>query len=565
MVNPSVTAMPAHDMPAANILVVDDTPANLHLLLKMLSAQGYQVRPVADGALALTAAQLEPPDLILLDIKMPDLDGYEVCKRLKADRRTCDVPVIFLTVLDDTIDIVKGLVLGGVDYITKPFKAGELMARVERQIQLRSLQKQLVEKEQFLRSIYDGVEAAISILDVLDDGQFRIAEVNETFLRMSGLSQASLIGADLKKFLSPEVIRRNHQVCLETGQPVTREEPVELHGQTTWWLSTHTPMSDQHGHIYRLIGTSVNITARKQAEMQLAERTQELSQTLATLKTTQAELVRSAKMAALGNLVAGVAHEINTPLGTAIMSASTLGNATRDMFSDLAKDELKRSAFENYLDIAADCSHLILSNLERAGGLVQSFKQVAVDQTSLQLRTFKLKPYLQEVITNLTPKLKHTPHRITLTGDDTITLYSYPGALAQIITNLIINSLTHAYPTHQPGQLCIAIHQQLATVILSYSDDGVGIPESNLSQIFEPFFTTARHQGGSGLGLHLVYNLVTQKLQGTIAVTSHANIGPQNTGSHNTDSHNTDSHDTERGTTFILTLPSRVSDPHPVG
>ncbi|MEM9165231.1 MAG: response regulator [Cyanobacteria bacterium P01_F01_bin.4] len=149
----------------ASIMVIDDTPANLRLLLKLLTEQGYRVRPVAEGALALTAAQLDPPDLILLDIKMPDLDGYEVCKRLKADARTRDIPVIFLTVLDEVIDVVRGFELGGVDYITKPVRSRELLARIDNQVRLRSLQKQLMAQEQFLRGIYDGVEAAISVMD----------------------------------------------------------------------------------------------------------------------------------------------------------------------------------------------------------------------------------------------------------------------------------------------------------------------------------------------------------------------------------------------------------------
>ncbi|MGD1866699.1 MAG: response regulator [Phormidesmis sp.] len=549
--------------PSADILIIDDTPANLRLLMSVLTEQGYRVRPVTNGQLAIDAAQLDPPDLILLDIKMPDLDGYEVCDRLKSDERTRDIPVIFLTVLDDVVDIVKGFELGGVDYITKPVRTGELIARIENQVQLQSLQRQISAQEDFLRSIYNGVEASISVLDVSEDGQFRIVEVNDTALRMSGLSRTQMIGTDLRQLLPPEIIRRNHQACLETGSSVMTEEPVELHGKTTWWLSTHTPLRDNKGDITRIIGTGINITDRREAELQLAERTAELSQTLETLKNTQSDLIRSAKMAALGNLVAGVAHEINTPVGTAIMTASTLENASQEISQNLTAGNIKRSSFESYLSVATECSQLILNNLQRAGELVQSFKQIAVDQSSLHKRTFVLKPYLQEVITNLTPKLKLTPHQITIVGDEDITLSSYPGAIAQVITNLVINSLTHAYPDGQAGHLNLTLSSESPNsetssqtslsqtdiesyTQITYSDNGCGIPPENQNRIFEPFFTTARAQGGSGLGLHLVYNLVTQTLEGTISVT-----------------HQPQPHQPQQGTTFTITLPNRVSRPQP--
>ncbi|MEM9091343.1 MAG: response regulator [Cyanobacteria bacterium P01_F01_bin.53] len=525
----------------ASILVADDTPDNLRLLLRILSEAGYEVRPVTDGERAIAAAQLDPPDLILLDIKMPGMDGYEACRNLKADERTRDIPVMFLTVLDDVVDIIKGFELGGVDYITKPVRTGELLARIENQMALRSLQQKLIEKTEFLDSIYNGVEASISVVDVLENGQFRVAQVNDTALRMSGLTREQIEGLDLRQLMSEETIRDNHQACIDLGVPITREASIVIQGETVWWLSTHTPLRNEQGKIVRLIGTGINITDRKQAELQLAEKSEELYNTLETLQSTQTDLIRSAKMAALGNLVAGVAHEINTPVGTAITTASTLENATKAIMADLTTDNLKRSSFESYLAVAAECSQLILNNLNRAGELIHSFKQVAVDQTSLQARTFALKPYLQEIITNLTPTLKKTPHRITLSGSNNITLHSYPGALSQIMTNLIINSINHGYP-HPPGQpepighLRIVIHHQPGEVVLQYSDDGQGIEPDDQHRIFEPFFTTARDLGGSGLGLHLIYNLVTQTLQGRIQVAS----SPGN------------------GTAFTLTLPDRL-------
>ncbi|MEH2296427.1 trifunctional serine/threonine-protein kinase/ATP-binding protein/sensor histidine kinase [Nostoc sp.] len=276
-----------------------------------------------------------------------------------------------------------------------------------------------------------------------------------------------------------------------------------------------------------------NATLYNTLEQKVTERTQELSQALKDLKVTQKQLVESEKMAALGGLVAGVAHEINTPVGTSITVASTLADETRSFIRAVEQGQLKRSVLNNYLEIAKESTDLILSNLNRAGELVQSFKQVAVDQTSLEHRTFFVKQYLEEIVISLNPKLKQACHTLIVTGDETLTINSYPGALAQIFTNLVMNSLTHAYQLHESGQLRIQVKPEGEAIVIQYSDDGCGIPPENLNKIFEPFFTTARQKGGSGLGLHIVYNLITQKLQGTINVHS----------------------EVEKGTLFTVTLP----------
>ena len=252
----------------------------------------------------------------------------------------------------------------------------------------------------------------------------------------------------------------------------------------------------------------------------LEQRTIEVSQTLAELKATQKQLVESEKMAALGSLVAGIAHEINTPVGTSITVASTLADETKFFLSQVEQGKLKRQALNNYIEIAQESSELILRNLHRAGELVQSFKLVAVDQTSQQKRTFSIKTYIKEILVSLTPKLKPTKHQVILEGSETVQIDSYPGVFAQIITNLVVNSLIHAYQPNESGIIKFEIIEQPETIVINYSDDGCGIPPEYISHIFEPFFTLARDRGGSGLGLHLVYNLVVQQLHGTIEVES---------------------------------------------
>jgi PAS domain S-box-containing protein len=556
-------------MDQPDILVIDDTPDNLRLLLKVLSDQGYRVRPVMEGGLAIAAAQLAPPDLILLDVQMPSLDGYEVCRRLKADARTRDIPVMFLTVLDDTVDIIKGFDLGGIDYITKPVRTGELLVRIENQIQQQRLKKRLCEQNQELQSVLEqSRQTEIALRETEDrfsksfensplplsltsipDGRY--LDVNREYLRHTEYSREELLGQKPEQFnfwVNPKDEFRFFRLMKQQGRVNGFETRLRTKTGRICEVVLFLEVLYLSGAPYALI-TAQDITLRLTDERKLVARTQELSQALQTLQETQDQLIRSAKMAALGNMVAGVAHEINTPVGTAITTASTLENATSAIRTDIAAGDLKKSSFENYLEIAAECSQLILSNLQRAGELVQSFKQVAVDQSSLQARTLILKPYLQEVITNLTPTIRKTPHHITLMGSDDIMLHSYPGAIAQIITNLIINSLNHAYPAgrssgcsggrseEQPGNLRIALHQQPDEVIIQYSDDGCGISPEHQLQIFEPFFTTARELGGSGLGLHLVYNIVTQNLKGTINFVSVPGSG----------------------TTFTITLPRNMA------
>ncbi|MBW4681701.1 MAG: AAA family ATPase [Microcoleus vaginatus WJT46-NPBG5] len=260
-------------------------------------------------------------------------------------------------------------------------------------------------------------------------------------------------------------------------------------------------------------------------EQLVGDRTQELSDALDNLKATQSKLVEAEKMASLGGLVAGVAHEINTPVGVGVTVASALAEHTTEFSSIYKSGKMKRSELEEFLEIAIQSSNTLLINLQRAAALIQSFKQVAVDQSSEERRIFHVKDYLDEILLQLKPKLRHTKHLIEVLGENNISLDSYPGAFSQIVTNLLINSLTHAYKGDTEGKILIHFQQENDLLILNYSDDGEGIPVENLSKIYEPFFTTKRSQGGSGLGLHLVYNLVTQKLKGEIECQSEVGVG----------------------------------------
>ncbi|MEG4496460.1 ATP-binding sensor histidine kinase [Microcoleus sp. F10-C6] len=260
-------------------------------------------------------------------------------------------------------------------------------------------------------------------------------------------------------------------------------------------------------------------------EQLVSDRTHELSNTLDALKATQSKLVESEKMASLGGLVAGVAHEINTPIGVGVTVASALAEHTTEFASTYKSGKMKRSELEEFLDIATQSSNTLLTNLNQAAALIQSFKEVAVDRSSEERRTFTVRNYLDEILIQLKPKLRNSKHSIEIKGDTKTALDSYPGALSQVVTNLLMNSLIHAYEPGATGKLVFDWQQKGDRLRFEYSDDGQGIPPENLSKIFEPFFTTKRGQGGSGLGLHIVYNLVTQKLLGEIECKSEVGAG----------------------------------------
>lgn len=252
----------------------------------------------------------------------------------------------------------------------------------------------------------------------------------------------------------------------------------------------------------------------------------DLESAMKRLKLAQEQLVQSEKLASLGGLVAGVAHEINTPVGVSVTAASTLQDETDRLNKRFADGTMKRSDLGQFMEIADESSQIILKNLARAADLIQSFKRVAVDQSSEEQRRFLLKDYLDEVLLSLRPQLKKTQHDVEIDCPADLQIDGYPGVIAQIVTNLVGNSLVHAFDEGAQGHLRFEIRRDGDDwVQMRYSDDGKGIAADQLPRIFDPFYTTRRGSGGSGLGLHIVYNLATQMLGGEIKVSSQPGEG----------------------------------------
>ncbi|MBS0555917.1 MAG: PAS domain-containing protein [Proteobacteria bacterium] len=308
------------------------------------------------------------------------------------------------------------------------------------------------------------------------------------------------------------------------------------------WLLTRGRVHgrDGRGRALRIVGTTQDISTLKRAEESLRKLNEELEsrvdartadlrranaelrQTLEQLTQAQRQLLESEKMAALGGLVAGVAHEINTPLGVTVTAASHLREEALRLgkLPALGADELA-----DFHALIGESSEIILRNLQRADRLIKSFKLIAVDQATEEHRRIELGAYLNEILTSLGPSLKKTPLVVDIVCPQPIALETYPGALYQILSNLVMNSLHHAYAPGQAGVITIGAHRNGDVVELTYRDDGAGMGEDVRARVFEPFFTTRRSQGGSGLGLHVVYNLVTQLLKGSIRVESAPGAG----------------------------------------
>ncbi|MBL4665803.1 MAG: PAS domain S-box protein [Sneathiella sp.] len=362
---------------------------------------------------------------------------------------------------------------------------------------------------------------------ITTDPQGNILNYNPAAERIFGYSETEILGRNVK-LLMPDSVATMHDYFLASYVNGNAPKVVGVGGREViakrkngdefFMEISISELKNNNTHFFT--GIVRDITERKEAN-------QKLRDTLETLQVTQKELVQSEKMASLGGLVAGVAHEINTPIGVGVTAASHLQEKTVALKQDFESGLLKKADFKKYVDAATLSTDIISTNLLRASDLIKSFKQVAVDQSSEEPRVFNFLNYIEEILISLHPKLKQTKLSIVADGDKDLSIESLPGTFAQIITNLVMNSLIHAFEPQEEG--CIKIHAtaENGNVKMTYSDDGKGMDAETVSKIFDPFFTTKRGTGGSGLGMHILYNQTTQTLGGAVKCRSVLGAGTE--------------------------------------
>ncbi|MBI9103060.1 MAG: hybrid sensor histidine kinase/response regulator [Spirochaetales bacterium] len=413
----------------ASILVIDDEKIIRQTFTFFLEDFNYRVLTAENGKKGIEVFEQEDVDLVLTDLRMPELNGLDVIIHIR--EVSPETPLIVCSGTGIIGDAVEALQKGAWGYLLKPIEDFSVM----------------------LHAVSSALEKA------------QLRKENKAY-------QQHLEG----------LVAERTEKLKEANRELTRH--------------------------------------KENLEEIVKERTRELESSLENLRLAQSRLVESEKMAALGGLVAGVSHEINTPVGIGVTIASHLEERTGEILDRYKANEITTEEFEEFLSTLKESSSMLRINMDRAANLINSFKQVAVDQSSEERRPFTICKYLNEILTSMRSEYKNSGHKIEVLCSERIIVNSYPGALAQIMTNLIMNSIYHGFNQIENGHITIRVEDSGDDIRIIYRDNGKGIPKEHMKKIFEPFFTTNRSGGGSGLGLNIVYNLVTQTLHGRIECTS---------------------------------------------
>ena len=622
-----------------NILIIDDMPENLRLLSDLLSKQGYKVRQVRNGATALKACQAKPPDLILLDIHMPEMDGYEVCEKLKADDFTREIPVIFLSARDETLDKVKAFTIGGADYITKPFQLKEVLARVENQLRLSDTQKLLEEQNarlqeqnvlleqeirdrQFAQAALESSEAKNrSLLSAIPDLMFcvsadgifldyREAKDNlrsvaiqtlerENLIRdgkqadnFSLTNAQSLLMKQCPKGMTPE--RGSRDRILNSAYPVPDSRISEHHfigkkifevlsdDLAVWTMhyveqtlltneiqiAEYVQQINRKWHHYeaRFVTSGSNevlaivrdISERKQADAErlqsealLRTQTQRLEQALNDLKHAQTQLIQNEKMVSLGQLVAGITHEINNPVSFIYGNITYASGYVQELLNliEVYQQEYPKPT-PKVQEVAEEIDlNFLKKDVQKLMGSMEMGVQ-RIRQIVLSLGNFSRLDQAQMKRVNIHEGIDSTllilQHRLRKAeGRPAIEVIKEYGELPKVIcyasqlNQVFFHILNNAIDALEEGarrrdssienpQIRISTELTASgTIKIRIKDNGVGIAESARSRLFDPFFTTKPVGSGTGLGLSITYQIVVQKHKGLLTCCSSPGQGAE--------------------------------------
>lgn len=373
-----------------------------------------------------------------------------------------------------------------------------------------------------LQLIYETAPIGLAFLSP----DCRYLQINQHLTEICGISIEGHLGRSVRDCVPAlaDAVEAIVRSIVETGNPVTG---VEVAGQRAdqkeerFWITYWHPQRDPAGHIVGVNVAAEEITERKRSEQETRRAKEAAEAALHHLQETQALLIEAEKLAALGRLVAGMAHEINTPVGTSLTVASSLKQKGAAFVAEVERGNLRRSSLNDFLDIVGDASSQLVANLERAAELVQSFKQVAVDRSYLDQCSFDAGELIEHVVMSLRPSLRKPDVRLKVHRQPGLLMNSYPGPLGQVLTNLVSNSVMHAFSDGEGGGIDIRLRTASKDNIdILVSDNGCGMSRDVQRQAFNPFFTTRRNEGRVGLGLHVVHNIVTNRLGGTMTLDS---------------------------------------------
>ncbi|HJV25188.1 MAG TPA: PAS domain-containing sensor histidine kinase [Aromatoleum sp.] len=364
------------------------------------------------------------------------------------------------------------------------------------------------------------------------DRHSRFVFANKGVAYYMGTTPEAMIGKTDFDFYPPEIASQYfavEQEMLRSGEPLIAFEQVvpDLSSGATGWLqTTKMPLRDREGHIIGIVGVGRDITELKRIETELLDRNEDLTELNTRLRQTQEQLVQSEKLASLGRVVAGVAHELNTPLGNAMTVVSSLEERHRELEALVQGNQLRRSDLLSVMEATLSGLDLVHRNVTRAADLVRDFRQLAIDPASDLQSRFDLAIVIDEALETIRPRFKRTPFELRTTLEPGIVMDSFPGPLCRVVTNLAVNALVHGFEGRTEGIAHVSCSRLDAThTRLTCSDNGVGMNAEICRHIFEPFSAPSLGQGGAGLGLYAVHGIVTGLLGGTIGFRSSPDQG----------------------------------------
>jgi len=391
----------------------------------------------------------------------------------------------------------------------------------------RRAEEAIAEGRRLLQLVVDTVPAVINV----KNADLRYVLMNRYMAGVFGIEPAEAIGrttSDLMSRYGAAKTEESDKRVLESGKELGfyEEEYEDSSGVMRQWLVNKLPIRGADGRIENIVTVALDIGDRKRGEQEMRRAKDAAEAALRNLRETQNSLIEAEKLAALGRLVAGVAHEVNNPIGISLTVASSLERKIAAFASEVKRGDLRRSSLNDFVETNRDAASQLVANLNRAAELVQSFKQVAADRNYSDKRIFDLGELTEQVVMSLRPGLRKQNVTLTVDCEPNLMMDSYPGPYGQVLTNLFLNSLAHAFPDGEGGAVDINVRgvSQNKVEIL-FSDDGCGMSPDVRRKAFDPFFTTRRDQGGTGLGLHIVYNIVTNRLGGRLDLDSGSGKG----------------------------------------